>query len=67
MDIRYGICLLFYTGGGEKAEIIRLFKQFVTGNSYFHMWYMYMLAGIYFLTPFLVLIRIHTIQKDLKK
>lgn len=54
-------------GGGEKAEIIRLFKQFVTGNSYFHMWYMYMLAGIYFLTPFLVLIRIHTIQKDLKK
>lgn len=66
MEYVYGV-VRGGTEGGTEAEIKRLLKQFIFGDSYFHMWYMYMLAGLYFLTPFLVLIRIHSKKKDFEK
>jgi len=39
--------------GGHGPTAIAVFKSVVTGTPYFHLWYLYMLVGLYLITPFL--------------
>ncbi|WP_448754069.1 acyltransferase [Agathobacter sp.] len=37
---------------GQKINCV--LANFLKGNSYYHMWYLYMIFGLYFLTPFII-------------
>lgn len=39
---------------GEEKEIISLLKDILKGSPMYHMWYLYMLIGIYALTPIVI-------------
>jgi len=38
---------------GEKKSIVQLIFKIIAGPTYYHLWYFYMLLGIYIATPFL--------------
>lgn len=37
---------------GQKIDCV--LANFLKGNPYYHMWYLYMIFGLYFLTPFII-------------
>ncbi|MBN2550178.1 MAG: acyltransferase family protein [Anaerolineales bacterium] len=38
---------------GQPVPLATLFEQLITGLPYYHMWFMYMIVGIYIFTPFI--------------
>ena len=36
---------------GDACSVSEMFKSVLCGNSFYHMWYLYMLLGLYFFTP----------------
>lgn len=55
-------------GGGKDPQIFWQFlMRFAKGVPFYHMWYMYMLIGIYFLAPFFVRIAAGIPLKDFEK
>lgn len=58
--VAYNIAKLFYhiSLGMEVADTpVKYFMEWFRGEPFYHMWYMYMLVGIYLLVPILVRIK----------
>lgn len=45
--------LLKYRHGVNLDDAIAIIKSLAKGTPYFHLWYLYMIIGLYFMTPFL--------------
>ena len=55
-------------GGGLKlAEILIPIIEFVKGRPYYHMWYLYMMIGVYMFVPILVFLKNQIGEKVLVK
>ncbi|MBR2289899.1 MAG: acyltransferase family protein [Clostridia bacterium] len=52
---------------GEDKAILPLIKKVITGEPFYHMWYMYMLVGVYLLVPFIIRIKDEIGEKDFKR
>jgi surface polysaccharide O-acyltransferase-like enzyme len=50
---------------GNIHTSINLIKMFLSGQFYYHMWFLYMIAGLYFFTPFFRKIVKHSTNKEL--
>ncbi|WP_255993635.1 acyltransferase [Clostridium perfringens] len=56
--VLYSILIqVFSKINGENINYISPFIQWIKGEPYYHMWYMYMLIGLYFVTPFIIEIK----------
>ena len=58
------MCILESTFWGEN--IFRAFDNFLRGHSWAHMWYLYMLIGLYLLTPIFRPVIVNSSIKDIK-
>lgn len=55
-------------GGYTTREAIKIaLIHFVEGRPYYHIWYMYMMIGVYFLAPFIIKVKISISEKDFTK
>lgn len=45
----------------QALPLLEIFESFITGSIYFHFWFVYMLLGLYFLTP---IIRVYVKNTD---
>lgn len=59
---KLGIPIVFWTlfyvlvdnyRGGESFDPAALFKSIVLGTPHYHLWYLYMIVGLYLVTPFI--------------
>lgn len=53
----YSIILQIFSFNGKNTNYTLPFIQWINGEPYYHMWYMYMLIGLYFVTPFIIEIK----------
>lgn len=44
---------------GKMFDMFKPFKNWLNGQPYYHMWYMYMIIGLYLITPILIKIRLN--------
>lgn len=51
----------------ELDVFVRSLKNFFTGNAYYHLWYMYVIIGLYILTPILLLFKNSISKKTFEK
>lgn len=49
----------------SEINTIQFIKQFFAGNIYFHLWYLYMILGVYLSVPFLNKIILNTSKKEI--
>ncbi|MCM1191185.1 MAG: acyltransferase family protein [Butyrivibrio sp.] len=49
--------LLIGVGDRDLSELIQPVLDWVTGTPYYHMWYLYMMAGVYLLVPFVLMVK----------
>lgn len=50
----------------NSENILKAFSEMFLGKSWAHIWYLYMLIGLYLLTPFFRMIAAHGTKKELK-
>ena len=63
--IFWHICYYFYTYPDYTFNnLIFCFKQLIVGNTYSHLWYLYLIIGLYLLTPMLNKLVTNLEQKD---
>lgn len=58
-------CYLKGVVKGNKPSIIDLSKKLLSGVPYYHMWFLYMIIGLYLFTPFFRKIVIYSSKKEL--
>ncbi len=66
-----GTCMIlmeevFFNKNISVSLIKRVFIRLITGNIWAHMWYLYLILGLYLITPTLVLITNNIKQQDYK-
>lgn len=52
--------LLYLVWSYQGEGLMWAVKKMVTGTAYFHLWFLYMIVGLYLLTPFLRLVVTHS-------
>lgn len=52
--ILYRLPLCFIGECSGLEEVIVLFKDILKGSPFYHMWYMYMIIGVYCLAPIVI-------------
>lgn len=48
---------------GDQIDFKRLAMNFISGHSYYHLWFLFMIAGMYIFTPFLKKL-VHVMKKN---
>lgn len=51
---------------GDPPSIVALMKRLLSGKPYFHMWFLYMISGLYLFTPFFRKIIAHSTDLEIK-
>lgn len=59
-----GLCI---DRGGNWKNLCTAGMRFFKGNPFYHMWYMYMMIGVYFLAPFVVLVKMNVSERNFTK
>lgn len=65
--VLYRIVSSFIGVHGGKAEIISLIMDILNGSPFYHMWYMYMLIGVYLLAPIVLLFKNSISHKNFRR
>lgn len=53
----YLMCLMYEDFMGNEVNYLVPLISWINGKPYYHLWYLYMIIGLYLITPFLIMIR----------
>lgn len=57
--------MVTYLLSGSKGSVLSLIENFATGKPYYHMWYFYLLVGLYLVAPFVNRLILNLSDKEL--